>query len=230
MNLIYTINGAGIDGTFKTLDGALDAWKAAGCPTQPGSSVWVTKSSLEKNLATTVCTFDLKRTAGGGLMKIEYVIGDATRPIGDGPKIIVHICNDVGAWGAGFVMAVSNRWPEPERLYRKWHKNGVMFELGAVQFVQVENHLWVANLIGQRGLGEFPSKQAPIRYPAVSEGLQRVATKAKMMGASVHMPRIGCGLAGGLWRVVGNLVQRDLADLGVPVFVYDLKERISPEA
>jgi len=44
---------------------------------------------------------------------IAYVMGDATAPKADGPKIIVHVCNDVGAWGRGFVVALSRRWPEP---------------------------------------------------------------------------------------------------------------------
>lgn len=35
---------------------------------------------------------------------IEHLQGDATRrPVGPGPKIIAHICNDVGGWGRGFV-------------------------------------------------------------------------------------------------------------------------------
>lgn len=30
---------------------------------------------------------------------IRYVMGDATKPSVDGPAIIAHICNDIGAWG-----------------------------------------------------------------------------------------------------------------------------------
>lgn len=37
---------------------------------------------------------------------------------------------------------------------------------------------------------------------------------------SVHMPRIGCGLGGGSWEVVSELID-DCLDK-VPVFVYDL--------
>ena len=49
----------------------------------------------------------------------DYTIGNATQPEGR-PAIIVHVCNDVGAWGRGFVLALSRRWPEPERRYRHW--------------------------------------------------------------------------------------------------------------
>ena len=40
--------------------------------------------------------------------------------------------------------------------------------------------------------------------------------------ASVHVSRIGCGLAGGDWEDVRRIVQEELADKGVPVIVYDL--------
>ena len=52
------------------------------------------------------------------MMNIQYVKGDATTPQGDGHKIIVHVCNDLGKWGKGFVLAISKRWKEPEATYR----------------------------------------------------------------------------------------------------------------
>lgn len=52
-------------------------------------------------------------------MQIQYITGDATDPTGGGNKIIAHVCNDIGAWGAGFVLAISRRWPQPEAEYRK---------------------------------------------------------------------------------------------------------------
>ncbi len=50
---------------------------------------------------------------------INYVKGDATSPIGDGVKLIVHVCNDIGAWGAGFVLALSKKWITPEKQYKR---------------------------------------------------------------------------------------------------------------
>ncbi|TNE52477.1 MAG: Appr-1-p processing protein [Deltaproteobacteria bacterium] len=152
---------------------------------------------------------------------MEYKVGDATAPTAEGPKMIVHVCNDIGGWGRGFVVALSKRWPEPEASYRAWHKEGDSFRLGAVQLVQVEEDLWVANLIGQHKLrrqGEVP----PIRYEAIEEGLQEVARWACEHQASVHMPRIGCGLAGGSWEQIEPILQRTLLSRDVAVTVYDL--------
>lgn len=162
-------------------------------------------------------------------MRIDYQNGDATRPSGDRPRIIVHVCNDSGGWGKGFVLALSYRWREPERRYRAWHlgEQSQPFALGQVQFVRVEDALWVANLIGQHGMG-FRNGLPPIRYEAIQEGLRTVAAKAIELGASVHMPRIGCGLAGGEWKEVERIVCQELVASRVAVTVYDLpKYRIS---
>lgn len=159
---------------------------------------------------------------------INYVQGDATQPIGDGRKIIVHCCNDRGAWGAGFVLALSRRWPEAERRYRAWadprgkaFADLQPFELGRVQFVDLGGTL-IANLIGQHGCGHDETGAPPIRYEAIRAGLGRVRGVAEDLGATVHMPRMGAGLAGGDWPTIAAIVQEELCDHGVEVTVYDL--------
>ncbi|CAL9641711.1 hypothetical protein SUDANB15_06337 [Streptomyces sp. enrichment culture] len=153
---------------------------------------------------------------------ITYVRGDATAPSVKGVKVIAHVCNDVGGWGKGFVLAVSRRWPEPEAAYRAWHRDRASndFALGAVQLVQVERYVWVANMIGQRGV-RTGSKGVPVRYEAIDTALARLADHAAGLGASVHMPRIGCGLAGGKWSRIEPMVTGRLVRRGIPVTVYD---------
>jgi O-acetyl-ADP-ribose deacetylase (regulator of RNase III) len=156
-------------------------------------------------------------------MRVEYVVGDATVPIGAGPRVIVHVCNDIGGWGRGFVVALSRRWPEPEASYRAWHRGetAIPFELGQVQFVAVGPELWVANLIGQHDIRAH-NGVPPVRYNAIREGLGRVAAFAAERGATVHMPRIGAGLAGGSWDTISAIVEAELVARGVAVTVYDL--------
>jgi O-acetyl-ADP-ribose deacetylase (regulator of RNase III) len=155
------------------------------------------------------------------MTNIQYVARDATRPTAPGNKIIVHICNDRGGWGKGFVTAISARWPEPEDAYRRWFDEKSGFDLGAVGFVQVEPDIWIANLIGQIGLRE-KNGVPPIRYEAVRTGLERVASKSKELNASVHMPRIGCGLAGGKWSEIEPIIVETLCNEGIATTVYDL--------
>lgn len=153
--------------------------------------------------------------------EITYTKGDATAPLADGNKIIVHICNDVGGWGKGFVMALSKRWPEPEASYRQWYKTKENFELGQVQFVKIKENLWVANLIGQHKLNKDENGHPPIRYEAIETGLHHVAAYATSIQASVHMPRIGCGLAGGSWDIIEPIISRTLINKETHVYVYD---------
>jgi O-acetyl-ADP-ribose deacetylase (regulator of RNase III) len=154
--------------------------------------------------------------------EIEYVRGDATTPLGKGPKVIAHVCNDRGGWGKGFVLALSRRWPEPEAAFRRWYRGraGNDFGLGAVQVVRVGERLWVANMVGQHGI-RTGSKGVPVRYDAIDTALGTVAARAAELGASVHMPRIGCGLAGGKWGRVEPLIAGRLVAAGVAVTVYD---------
>lgn len=156
------------------------------------------------------------------MSQINYTQGDATSPGGKGNKIIVHICNDIGGWGRGFVLALSNKWKAPEQQYRAWYKSDVDFVPGEVQFVQVEPDVWVANLIGQHKIRKDEKGNPPIRYRAVEQGLQTIAHKAAELEASVHMPRIGCGLAGGKWEKIEPLIEKTLLVSAVPVTVYDL--------
>jgi O-acetyl-ADP-ribose deacetylase (regulator of RNase III) len=154
---------------------------------------------------------------------VTYVRGDATAPQGKGVKVIAHVCNDLGGWGKGFVLAVSRRWPEPEAAFRRWHREraGNDFGLGAVQLVQVERYVWVANMVGQRGIRTSRSQGVPVRYEAIDAALGRLAPQVLELGASVHMPRIGCGLAGGRWSRVEPLIEARLSGVGVAVTVYD---------
>lgn len=153
--------------------------------------------------------------------RITYIKGDATNPAEPGNKIIVHVCNDVGGWGKGFVLAISKRWPEPESQYREWYKSGENFNLGEVQFVQVTPEMHIANLIGQHKLNKDENGKPPIRYEAILQGMIKVADHAKSIQASVHMPRIGCGLAGGTWDKIEPILLETLIAKNVNVFVYD---------
>lgn len=167
---------------------------------------------------------------------ITYVKGDATAPTVPGNKIIAHVCNDIGGWGRGFVLSVSKRWPEAERQYRRWYQEqpnmpgleGQHMFPGASQYVLVdykgtppnyEERTFVANMVAQKGI--FPKDGVPpIRYVALKTCLTHLGEFAEYVGnASIHMPRIGCGLAGGTWTEVEKLIEESLSHH--QVYVYD---------
>lgn len=157
------------------------------------------------------------------MTEITYLKGDATSPQTSGTKIIAHICNDIGGWGKGFVLALSKRWSEPEKAYRLWHRERAKndFALGNIQIVQVERYIYVANMIGQRGIKTGRSTGVPVRYEAIESCLEKLTEEAIKLEASVHMPRIGCGLSGGKWEKIEPLIEKTLLKNNIEVFVYD---------
>jgi len=151
---------------------------------------------------------------------ITYLTGDATAAE---KGIIAHVCNDLGAWGAGFVLALSARWPQPRDAYAEWALHGADFGRGNVQLVPVSDDLAVANMVAQRGL---PSRDYPVAldYEALGRCLDALTSLAPLeYGTVIHMPRIGCGLAGGDWGRVESLINYHLN--GYDVRVYDLPEK-----
>ncbi len=150
-------------------------------------------------------------------MKVKYIQGDATTPQGKGKKIIAHICNDQGGWGAGFVLAISKKWKEPEQDYREWYRGDKDFELGNIHVVQTkQKDISVANMVAQKGFGGVA-----VKYDKLRECLKKLCEIAKKEDASIHMPRIGCGLAGGSWNKVEPIIEEELCNNGVEVTVYD---------
>lgn len=160
--------------------------------------------------------------------KINYLVGDATSPQTDGSFIITHIVNDKGGWGAGFVLALSKKWSQPEREYRAWSKT--KRKLGNVQFVVVGTNQIVANLVGQEDTVYSKEGVPPVRYSAILVGLEKVFKQAKSMNASVHMPRIASGLAGGRWSIIEKVIEAASESVKheVDIYVYDFEDVNSP--
>src|SRR4051812_18111794 len=108
------------------------------------------------------------------------------------------------------------------RLSGGWHRDrsNSDFGLGVTQLIQVQDDIWVANMVAQRGI-RTGSSGPPIRYDAVERCLTAVADQATSLSASVHMPRIGLGLAGGRWDRIEPLIVAALCTRDIAVTIYD---------
>jgi hypothetical protein len=128
------------------------------------------------------------------------------------------------AGGAGFARSLSHRWPEPERTYHTWQQGAGAgeppFSLGEVRVVRVAPDVWVAILLA-KDHPHAPGAPPMVRYDALDQSLAGLAGEAVGLGASVHMPRIACGVGGGDWGQVQRMVEHRLCSAGVPVTVYD---------
>jgi O-acetyl-ADP-ribose deacetylase (regulator of RNase III) len=159
---------------------------------------------------------------------LTYVKGDATQPAGESPRFIIHVCNDLGLWGSGFVLAVSARWPQPEAAYYRMGERCNGYAQGNIDIVEVDENLWVVNMIGQKGVARRGTTIPPVRYSSIRNALTQVAEAAldeqyrgPFKSVAIHCPKFGAGLAGGDWRVIEQIIQEELVDKGLEVTVYE---------
>ena len=148
--------------------------------------------------------------------KLQFVVGDATEPIGDGVKFIAHVCNSLGYWGMGFVLAISKKWREPRRVYKDMKER----KLGTIDIIGVEKDVFVINMIAQTCI-RSRSNPIPLRYDSLKTCLEELVILAKQFGATVHLPKIGCGLGGGKWKNVQGIIETTLIASGIDVIVYE---------
>ncbi len=159
---------------------------------------------------------------------LHFYKGDATQPRGTERKILLQVVNDKArTWGPGFAAAVKKRWPSAEKQFTEWVMSRDRdFRLGGVHVVSLRDDLILASLVAQHGYG--PSDKPRLRYGALLESLRKVAEVAKQQSATIHMPRIGSGLAGGDWSIVEGILQETLGTAGLDLTVYDLPNQRPP--
>lgn len=175
---------------------------------------------------------------------IRYVKGDATLPIFiynqqtnitdtaiSEIRCIIHICNDINRWGKGFVVCLGDRYPEAKMTYLKSVKQTGYHDLGTITHVKIDNTLMVINMVAQKGITKDRGGIPPIRYVALKECLIKTRNMLETIQAqedllldsqntynkvkiSIHMPKIGCGLAGGDWDVIKELITSELVIIG----------------
>lgn len=143
--------------------------------------------------------------------------------------LIPHVCNNIGAFGAGFVAAINKHYPIVRENYQLLGKPSL--KLGYVQYVEVYkdksygHKLVFANMIAQNGLIS-ENNTRPLNYYALCKCMASVSEyMAKNFdndtnSPQIHCPKFGCGLAGGNWNFIQDLIEDIWKN--IPVFVYQL--------
>ncbi|MEO1948796.1 ImmA/IrrE family metallo-endopeptidase [Thioclava sp.] len=155
-------------------------------------------------------------------MPIRLLHGDILEPRNGGKKIICQLVNDKAVkWGGGVAKKISKRFPDAEKIYTEQLTTIPQRDrLGKVVFVEVSEDLRIASLIAQEGYG--PSLFPRIRYSALQACLEQVAKHAAAIGASIHMPKIGTGSAGGDWLTIEEMLDDIMVRSGLFVTVYEV--------
>lgn len=131
--------------------------------------------------------------------------------------IIAHGCNTKNGFGSGVAGTIALQHPRAKIEYHaKFFKDG--WELGDVQFV-MSNSQTIANCATQNEY--YPRNKVHADYYSIRVAMEKVKAFAKAGNFSVGMPRIGCGLAGGDWSIVKDILDEVFSDYDVTVFVQD---------
>jgi hypothetical protein len=141
--------------------------------------------------------------------------------------IVPHVCNNINLFDCGFAAAVANRFPIVKENY---HLLGNKI-LGHTQFVEVfkdktfGHSLIFANMISQNGIIS-PKNPRPLNYASLCQSMMLISKFIrekfdKDSPVQIHAPKFGCGLAGGNWNFVTELI-RDIW-CNIPICVYEKK-------
>lgn len=159
--------------------------------------------------------------------EIVIVNGDILTPCEQGKVIVCHQVNCRGVMGAGLARQIKNQFPAVYDSYRRECTriagirsiNGdESLGLGSVLFCQTKaSQTIIANLFAQDKWG---TEKRQTDYEAFKRCLQKVVQYVKGMPSDVvvRLPyMIGCGLGGGKWEIIREIIFTELVQHGVKV-------------
>lgn len=147
---------------------------------------------------------------------IKTIIGDL---LNAKENLLVHQVNCQGVMGAGIAKQLKNRYPEVFTSYfdvcsRFQDKSNL---LGKVQVVKVDEKRAVVNLFGQLSFGR--QNKIYTDYEALKDGFTKIKSMMVENNLSLAIPYgIGCGLGGGDWNAVYELIEEIFKDQEVTIY------------
>lgn len=116
--------------------------------------------------------------------------------------IIVHQVNCRKKMASGLAAQIRNKYPQHYKDYM--HHVPV---LGGIVVTKAASDLFVVGVYGQNSYGY--DEQQYTDYAALESGFEMVKTLSEQTGLEVYIPmNIGCGLGGGNWKTVLQLIDR----------------------
>lgn len=145
---------------------------------------------------------------------IRIVEGDLLKAKED---IWGHQVNTLGAMGAGLAKQIKVKYPHVFQEYKSvcnmYNRQSLM---GEVTVHLIDDGRLIANLFGQMEVGRGKRQTD---YDALHQALTRLKDYAVENNKSVALPfAIGCGLAGGDWKIVYKMIDEVFADYEVVLY------------
>jgi len=127
--------------------------------------------------------------------------------------IIVHGCNCQRKMGAGIALTLKQNFPEVAYQDSITKCN----TLGNIDEVHIKNYKFkVINAYTQNYWGKCNKYETQnSRYNAIRKCMKKINERYK--GLRIGLPLIGCGKAGGDWKIVKEIIKDELKDCNVTV-------------
>jgi O-acetyl-ADP-ribose deacetylase (regulator of RNase III) len=135
--------------------------------------------------------------------------------------VILQQVNAQGVMGSGIAKAIRDKWPRVWDEYNAWYlandlvtrRLGTTWLLGKSQLVEVEDGLFVANIVGQNQFyrqGE-PRGTRFTSYDAIDKALTDLSEVLQGLPVSLHFPLLGSDRGGGHWPIVKEIIKHRLS-------------------
>lgn len=159
---------------------------------------------------------------------MKYHYGDIFSPNRTGHELIIcHQVNCQGVMGAGLAKQIRTMFPFVYEHYKRTCSRAANSKdlLGEVVFspIRYNGYEWlIANLFAQDGFGR---DRCYTDYEALRKALAGVRVVATPLPArtltTVRIPyKMGCGLAGGSWDIVEQIIMDELVSYEIPVEIW----------
>jgi O-acetyl-ADP-ribose deacetylase (regulator of RNase III) len=147
-------------------------------------------------------------------MTVHIIEGDLLKSDAD---VIGHQTNCMGVMGSGVAKVIREKYPLAYEQYKLTCDSVKPTQLlGECQVVSTGKGNYVANLFGQLNFGR---DKRHTDYDALKRALTDLKHWAKKSNYKVALPyNIGCGLAGGDWKVVGDMIEEVFQDYEVTLY------------
>lgn len=158
-------------------------------------------------------------------MGIKFIDGNIfSRLSASKPTYICQQVNCKGVMGAGLAMQICIQWPVVYRRYLEFCHGNDGNKLGTYQEVLVEPKLYVVNLFGQNG---YSRGERQTNYAALAAALFSFFRDCaqKYQDVTIRLPYgLGCGLAGGDWDTVLDIISDAAKAWNLNVEIWELQK------
>lgn len=146
---------------------------------------------------------------------LKYKKGDLIRAAQKGEvNVIAHQCNCFNNMGAGIAPQIKKAFPEAWLADNATQK-GDKDKFGKLSYAE-SGDVFIFNLYGQYSYG----RGVNTNYTMLRKSLEQMSRMlyAKRDEVKIGLPRIGCGLGGGSWVIVSQIIEEELSDFDVTIY------------